>query len=87
MEISNTLGPIHYAYCECHVWPLSTLNKVGVCGFCLTKPQADFQCINCGHEEHADVNAAKNIAAGHVVNDCEVGELSPKCSSKQTVGG
>jgi hypothetical protein len=43
MEISNTLGPIHYAYCECHVWPLSTLNKVGVCGFCLTKPYGFFE--------------------------------------------
>lgn len=25
------------------------------------KSQADFECVNCGHGEHADINAAKNI--------------------------
>lgn len=31
--------------------------------------QADFRCTRCGHEYHADVNAAKNVlsAAGHAV--------------------
>ncbi|GAB7188346.1 transposase [Kitasatospora sp. Ki12] len=34
------------------------------------KSQADFRCTACGHQEHADVNAAKNIlnAAGHAVS-------------------
>ena len=32
------------------------------------KSQAEFVCLRCGHEENADVNAAKNIlAAGHAV--------------------
>jgi putative transposase len=31
------------------------------------KNQADFECTACGHRDHADVNAAKNIAAGHAV--------------------
>ena len=30
--------------------------------------QAQFQCVACGHAEHADIHAAKNIlAAGHAV--------------------
>ncbi len=31
------------------------------------KSQAEFQCIACGYACHADVNAARNIAAGHAV--------------------
>ncbi|MEW1914146.1 zinc ribbon domain-containing protein [Kitasatospora sp. NPDC085895] len=34
------------------------------------KSQAVFACTVCGHQDHADVNAAKNIlnAAGHAVS-------------------
>ena len=42
------------------------------------KSRAEFACTCCGHTEHADVNAAKNIlrAAGHAVPawGCPVGE-------------
>lgn len=30
--------------------------------------QARFRCVKCGHTANADVNAAKNIAAGHAVS-------------------
>ena len=29
--------------------------------------QASFECVSCGHRANADVNAARNIAAGHAV--------------------
>jgi len=29
--------------------------------------QADFRCVACGYACNADVNAARNIAAGHAV--------------------
>jgi transposase len=31
------------------------------------KSQATFVCVSCGHQGNADVNAARNIAAGHAV--------------------
>ena len=31
------------------------------------KSQATFVCVACGHSANADVNAARNIAAGHAV--------------------
>ena len=33
--------------------------------------QAKFECVECGHSENADINAARNIlAAGHAVLAC-----------------
>ncbi|MDT0306070.1 transposase [Streptomyces sp. DSM 44917] len=51
------------------------------------KSQAVFECTACGHRDHADVNAAKNIlsAAGHAVPAC--GDLAVGRSMKQEPPG
>jgi putative transposase len=50
--------------------PAFTSQQCSACGHVAAdsrESQALFRCTACGHTEHADVNAAKNIAAGHAV--------------------
>ncbi|MEU9704993.1 transposase [Streptomyces sp. NPDC047981] len=68
--------------------PAYTSQRCSACGFMSEgnrESQAVFRCKNpgCGHLEHADVNAAKNLrnAAGHVVSAC--GDLGIGRSAKQ----
>ena len=50
------------------VRPAYTSQRCSACGHVDRKSrenQADFRCTACGFADHADVNAARNIAAGH----------------------
>jgi len=50
--------------------PAFTSQICHACGHCEARnreSQAVFRCRACGHADHADVNAAKNIAAGRAV--------------------
>jgi putative transposase len=57
-----------------------------VCG-CVSKSNRtsrdDFHCINCGHEEHADINAAKVISQRASVN----GPIASDCRSEHESAG
>lgn len=44
-----------------------TCNACGTTDRRARESQAVFRCRSCGHEANADVNAARNIAAGHAV--------------------
>ena len=62
----------------------NTSRRCSACGHASPenrKTQAVFHCVSCGHREHADVNAAKNIlAAGHaVLAHGEPGAVGPLC--------
>ena len=51
--------------------PAYTSQRCSACGYVdkrSRESQADFRCTACGYACNADVNAAKNIAAGHAVN-------------------
>jgi putative transposase len=50
--------------------PAFTSQICHACGYCAAESresQAVFRCRACGHADHADVNAAKNIAVGRTV--------------------
>jgi putative transposase len=50
------------------------------------RSQAQFVCVACGHEDDADVNAAKNIMrAGQALSVCGEGSLGPCAKQKPTV--
>lgn len=49
-----------------HVNPRDTSRTCSVCGYSdrgNRKSRNDFRCLRCGHQEHADINAAKVIGA------------------------
>lgn len=51
--------------------PAYTSQTCSACRHCAPEnrqSQAIFRCVACGHEAHADVNAAVNIAAGRAVS-------------------
>lgn len=51
--------------------PRNTSRTCNQCGHCEKgnrKAQAEFQCLSCGHEGLADLNAARNIRARANVN-------------------
>jgi putative transposase len=53
------------------VHPAYTSQRCSACGHVAPenrKSQAVFRCTACGYAANADVNAARNIAAGHAVN-------------------
>lgn len=59
--------------------PHFTSQTCNACGHCERgnrKSQAFF-CLACGHRDHADINAAKNIAAGHAVTARGGSQLEP----------
>jgi putative transposase len=49
------------------VYTSQTCNACGHCAADNRESQAVFRCRACGHTDNADVNAAKNIAAGRAV--------------------
>jgi len=60
--------------------PRNTSRTCPACGYVAKEnraTQSRFECVECGHTAHADVNAAINIqAAGHAVMACG-GDVSP----------
>lgn len=51
--------------------PVYTSQRCSACGHIAKEnreSQAVFLCVDCGYADNADVNAAKNIAAGHAVH-------------------
>jgi putative transposase len=58
-----------------HVDPACTSRMCSQCGHTSKKnrpDQATFRCTSCGFAEHADVNAARNIAARGAADWAEV---------------
>ncbi|GEL16491.1 RNA-guided endonuclease InsQ/TnpB family protein [Pseudonocardia asaccharolytica] len=61
--------------------PAYTSQTCSACGHIARESresQALFCCVACGHAEHADVNAAKNIAAGRAVRGAENSSASKR---------
>jgi transposase len=70
-KMQDRLQKVRYAY---------TSQRCSACGTVdaeARESQAVFACRSCGHAENADVNAARNIAAGYVVNARGGPQLGP----------
>jgi putative transposase len=53
------------------IYPPYTSQQCSACGYVAAESresQAFFHCVACGYADNADVNAARNIAAGHAVS-------------------
>jgi putative transposase len=69
--------------------PRNTSRTCAVCGHCEKanrKSQAEFRCKACGHESHADVNAARVIRALAVSCNAAIGLDSPRGLSRKAAG-
>lgn len=63
------------------VSPAFTSQRCSVCGHVAAesrKSQALFVCVACGHTSNADLNAARNIAAGRAVRGAETSSVSKR---------
>ncbi len=58
-----------------------TCNRCGHCERANRKIQAEFKCKACGHEDHADVNAARNHRAQALSKRCLNREPVARCHS------
>jgi len=56
-----------------------TCSKCGHCDKANRKSQSGFKCGECGHEEHADLNAARNVRARAIVNSPQGSERQLSC--------
>ncbi|MFE9255803.1 zinc ribbon domain-containing protein [Streptomyces sp. NPDC006879] len=72
---------------EARLFASHTCNRCGHVDAKNRESQAAFVCTACGHRDHADLNAAKNVlsAAGHAVAAC--GDLAAGRSVKQELPG
>lgn len=59
--------------------PRNTSRQCSVCGHIdkkNRKTQSKFKCLNCGHQENADINASKNISVRGI---CQLSHCPPSC--------
>ena len=64
--------------------PRNTSRTCAECGHCeqANRPSQDsFLCILCGHEDHADINAARNIRARALVSGPKVSTYSASAAA------
>jgi len=69
------------------IYPAYTSQRCWACGHVAPENRESqaFRCVTCGHQAHADVNAALNIAAGHAVT-ARGGELLGAPRNREPAG-